>query len=92
MTVATPAVDRVTLPGPLTLAIMGLLWRDDRNLGSIHRRLCEEYKPIALSTLSTTLTRLIERGWIVRNPHRRYHAIKSRTELILEITELIDSV
>jgi predicted transcriptional regulator len=82
----------VSMPGPLTLAVMGILWRHQAiPLMRLYRSVCEDYKPVALSTVSTTLTRLIQRGWAKRSRHG-YQAGVTRSELIVRITDIIDSV
>lgn len=81
-----------SLPGPLTLAVMGILWRHQSiPLMRLYRAVCDEYKQVALSTVSTTLTRLILRGWAKRTSYG-YQAGVSRSELIVRITDIIDSV
>lgn len=78
------------LPGPLMLAIMGALWRDKLTLKSLHRTVCKDYKPIAYSTLSTTITRLVQRGWIERVQYGYYRSGISRDALKALVTEAID--
>lgn len=81
-----------SLPGPLTLSILAVVWERKRaDFQSICRGVAERHKPLAQSTISTTLTRLIQRGWLKRVDHNMYVAVISRTELIAWITDLIDS-
>lgn len=80
------------LPGPLTLTIMATLWSRRRcTFSGICRDVANEYKPLAASSVSSTLTRLIRRGWIRRIGTGLYEPVVSRSELILYVTELIDS-
>ena len=78
------------LPGPLMLAILGALWKDNLTLRGLHAVLNRDYKPIALSTLSTTMTRLVHRGWVTRLRTSWYTTGISRDELKALVTEQID--
>lgn len=95
MSVALPVeIDKdiaLIVPGPLQLAILAVLWRFDRaSLTAIHRTVNLAYKPIALSSLSTTITRLLRRGWITRPKPGQYRAAISRQQLIDLIAEHIE--
>lgn len=75
---------------PLQLAILGVLWREGRlPLSRIERAVCREYKQVATSTISTTLTRLIERGWLERCG-KHYEPRITRAEMIAVITAAIE--
>lgn len=86
------------VPGDLTLAIMGVLWRAHApmEMGHIHRHVCREYKPVALTTVSSTLTRLINRGWVSRPRRTVYQATITRRDLAADVSDklaaLIDQV
>ncbi len=82
----------IVVPGPLQLAILGVLWRDEdgMSLMRLYRTLQTEYKPIALSAISTTATRLLRRGWVVRPKRGHYRAAISRDDLIALISAHIE--
>ena len=86
------------IPGPLMLSIMGVLWRSDRPLSvtHIHQRVCEHYKPVALTSVSSTLTRLLARGWICKPRQKVYQAAITRRELAADVSDklatMIDDV
>lgn len=86
---------KLMLPGDLQLAILGCVWRDkNMSLRRIYHVVNITYKEIALSTLSTTITRLLERGYLVKTPdkhNRRYSAGITREELIALMAEKIES-
>lgn len=74
---------------PLRYAILGILWREGQlPLWRIERSVAVEYKPSARSTVSTTLTRMIEQGMIVRCERHYYRAIVTRQTLIDHIEQL----
>lgn len=76
---------------PLQLAVMGALWREKRlNFHQLHSAVSREYKPIGQSTLSTTLTRLIDLHWATRVANGVYRAAVSREELIAVIARAIE--
>lgn len=86
------------IPGALMLAIMGVLWRAERPLGVtiIHQRVCEHHKPVAITTVSSTLTRLLHRGWVSKPRQKVYQAAITRSNLTADVTDrlarLIDDV
>ncbi len=83
----------MNLPGPLMLAIMGVLWKTPRlNFMILTRRVCEAYKPVAVTTVSSTLTRMIVRGYVERVSSGMYRAAMSREQLIDMIASVIDEV
>ena len=62
------------------------------SLNGIHKAVCREYKPAALTTTSTILIRMVEYGWVIRAHGRgKYVAGISREELIDLIVEKIES-
>lgn len=81
----------LVIPGPLQLAILAVLWRRDKaRLTDILQAVRFDYKPVALSTVSTTMTRLIQRGWVKRTSLGLYRAGISRQQLIDQIVEHIE--
>ena len=80
------------IPGPLQLAILRVLWRHDR------MRLMDLWQAVraihgsdtALSTVSTTLTRLLRRGWVARPKSGYYAAVLDRDQLIDLIAEYLE--
>lgn len=88
----TRAMGLMNLPGPLMLAIMGALWQLDqpREFMGIHRTVCHQYKPVAITTTSATLGRLVERGYVVRDGRGLYRAAISRDDLIARIATIIE--
>ena len=76
---------------PLQLAILGALWRDGRlALSQIMRAVHREYKPVAVSTVSTTLTRLVERQWVERIDRHYYQSRITRADMIAALTAAIE--
>lgn len=82
----------LVMPGPLQLAILNVLWRDEdgMSLMRLYRTLQTEYKSVALSGVSTTATRLLRRGWVVRPRRGYYRAGISRDDLIALISAHIE--
>ena len=71
---------------PLQLAIMGALWRDKRlHLHQLHAAVRRQHREVALSTVSTTITRLIAAAWVERVGHGVYVAAVTRDELLATI-------
>lgn len=90
MAVDTETRSGVSYPGPLMLAILGAVWANKQaSFSGIARRVASEHRPVAASTLSTTLTRLVARGWIIRTAYGWYEAGISRDELLAMATEAI---
>lgn len=85
-------IDDIVPIGALQLAILGALWRAERPVRfvQLEARVKEHYKPICRSTFSTTLTKLIDRGWIVRPAPRMYAALLTREALINAVTRPIE--
>lgn len=81
--------------GELQLAVMGAVWRDhDLSLRRIYRAVLLNYHHVELSTVSTTITRLVERGFLVRTQHkydRKYSAGITREELVAVFAEKINA-
>lgn len=74
---------KLILPGDLQLAVLGAVWKEKQvSFRQVRSFVYENYKPCAESTVSTTITRLIERGWVVRLGVRTYTAGITRDELI----------
>lgn len=97
MTVATehqkyPSL--MNLPGPLMLSIMGALW--DRRLPmhftDVLRRVNGRYKTVAPTTVSSTLTRMINRGYVERIRPGVYQPTMTRADMIGMIASIIDEV
>lgn len=82
------------VPGELTIAIMGVLWRADRPLmlGHIHRSVREHYKPVALTTVSSTLRRLVARGWVCKPRATVYQATITRRDLAADVSDKLASL
>lgn len=86
------------IPGALTLSIMGVLWRSERPLGVtyIHQRVCDAYKPIALTTVSSTLMRLQRRKWVCKPREKVYQAAITRSDMAADVSDqlaaLIDEI
>lgn len=80
------------------LSIMGVLWRAGRpvKMAHIHKRVCEQHHCVALTTVSSTLSRLIERKWVSRPRDGVYQYEITRRDLAADITDglakLIDDV
>jgi len=76
------------IPGPLTLAVFGVLWRAERplSMGVIHNRVCDSYKPVALTTVSSTLSRLKSRGLVSKPRDGTYQAAITRNDLVIRVT------
>jgi predicted transcriptional regulator len=93
MTMVDRAV-RVAMPAEMQLIILGILWRSERwiSLAAVHRAVCREYKPVALTTTSTIILRMVDHGWVERNRNKgTYCAGISREELISLLAEKIES-
>ena len=84
-----PAQRRLGVPGPLMLSILGVLWRANRPLrmSDIRQRVSEKYKPVALTTVSSTLSRMKERGWISKPRDGVYQAVITRRNLAADISD-----
>lgn len=84
----------MNLPGPLMLAIMGVLWQLDqpREFMGIHRTVCHRYKPVAITTTSSTLGRMVARGYVARDGRGLYRAAIGRDDLIARIAAIIEGV
>jgi hypothetical protein len=82
----------MNLPGPLMLAIMGVLWRAECRVQfmAIHRSICQSYKPVAITTTSATLGRMIASGYVTRHRPGIYQAAISRAALIQAIAAIIE--
>lgn len=69
--------------GPLEAEIMEAVWdRDDVTVRDVHRRLSQR-RPIAYTTVMTTLGRLTDKGLLRRTedqPAHRYSAVVSRDQ------------
>lgn len=93
-----PTRRRFSVPGPLMLSIMGILWRAERpvRFAHIHKQVCESHHPVAITTVSATLYRLIKLGWVSRPRDGVYQPIISRRDLAADVTDtlakLIDDV
>ena len=85
---------QVGLPGALTLAILGVLWRTNRPLSvtMAHRAVCACYKPVALTTVSSTLSRLIVKGWVSKPRDKVYQAAITRDALIADISDRLSAL
>ena len=83
----------VGVPGALSLAVMGVLWRAGRpvKLEYVHRRVCEHYKPVTLSTVSCTLQRL-RPAWVSRPRDGMYQAVVSRAGAIIELRDRLEGL
>ena len=93
MTVTDRAI-RVKMPADMQLVILGILWRNERwmSLNGIHKAVQREYKPVALTTTSTIILRMVEYGWVIRSQAKgSYTAGVSREELIQLLIEKIES-
>jgi len=88
-TVPEHAQRRLGVPGPLMLSIMGVLWRAGRpvKMAHIHTRVCEVHHPVSLTTVSATLFRLKERGWVSRPRDGMYQYEISRRDLTADVTD-----
>ena len=76
---------------PVQLAVLGVLWREGAlPLWRIERSVHREYKYLAQSTVSTTLTRLINHGWIERCDRHYYKPVITRQEMIAALTAAIE--
>lgn len=84
-----PARRRLGVPGPLMLSIMGVLWRAGRpvKMAHIHARVCEQHHPVRLTTVSATLSRLTERGWVSRPRDGMYQYEITRRDLTADVTD-----
>lgn len=80
------------IPGRLQLAILSALWGNPHglSLNRLHKIVNERYKIVALTTVSTTVIRLVRRGWIVRPFTGHYQAAVTRQDLIDQIAEYIE--
>ena len=96
--ISEPAQRRFSVPGPLMLSIMGILWRAGRpvRFTHIHTRVCERHHPVAVTTVSATLSRLTKLGWVSRPRDGMYQYEISRRDLAADVTDglakLIDNV
>ena len=81
------------VPGPLTLAVMGVLWRAERPLALmfVYKRVCASYKPVAVTTVSTTLYRLMP-AWVSRPRDGMYQAAISREGAITELRDRLEGL
>lgn len=88
-TIPEPAQRRLGVPGPLMLSIMGVLWRAGRpvKMAHIHEYVCENHHPVRLTTVSATLSRLKERGWISRPRDGMYQYEITRRDLTADVTD-----
>lgn len=88
-TISEPAQRRLGVPGPLMLSIMGVLWRAGRpvKMAHIHARVCEQHHSVALTTISSTLSRLVERKWVSRPRDGMYQFEISRRDLTADVTD-----
>lgn len=76
---------------PLQLAIMGALWRNGRlHLHQLHAAVRRHHREVALSTVSTTITRLIAAQWVERIGKGVYQAAITRAELLAVLTQAIE--
>ena len=85
---------QVGLPGDLTLSILGVLWRAERPLSvtMVHRAVRERYKPVALTTVSSTLARLGTKGWVSKPRQHVYQAAITRNALIADISDRLSAL
>lgn len=80
---------KLILPGNLQLAVLGTLWADSPlSYKRVGRGVAKRYKEVADSTISTTLTRLVQRGWVIRRGHVYLPGI-TREELSAELAQRI---
>jgi predicted transcriptional regulator len=88
-TAPEPAQRRLGVPGPLMLSIMGVLWRAGRpvKMAHIHARVCENHHPVSLTTISATLFRLKQRGWVSRPRDGMYQYEITRRDLTADVTD-----
>ena len=81
------------IPGPLTYAIMGVLWRAGRPLALkyIVQRVRRDYKDVAPTTVSTTIYRLMP-AWVSRPRPGMYEPALSRQAAITELRDRLESL
>ncbi len=91
---ADPAQHRLGVPGPLMLGILGVLWRADRpmRMKHIHQRVNRSYKPVAITTVSSTLNRMKTRRWISKTRAGVYQAMITRAELATLIADKLSAL
>jgi len=87
------AVDQaaITILGPLSYRVLQILWSAARPLtpNDLYLAFAREESRLAPTTISTTLYRLVERGYIRRVQHGFYAAALSEAELRQAVAVLI---
>lgn len=83
--------NRVLTIGALQLFLLGQMWRhNSMSFAHIMRVARREYREdVAASTVSTTLIRMVEQGYLFRPKFGYYTASISREELIAQIADRI---